>query len=308
MTVIIYDSPEVTTLPLPIRSGWIRSLYPMTRVIEAWDGPSDVGYTSDIMRSHEEYIIDTLGVKGITHFYSSEPYGEHMSAALGAVDCRVDMLRKKVPVSASLIRSDAFTYREYVHPLVYRDLIINVVFLGAPSTGKTTLARSLAREFNTQWMPEYGREYWDKKQVNRRLTPENLVEIAEEHIRLEDVLLEKSNRYLFTDTNAITTATFARYYHGRIEPRLVELANQSATRYDLTIVCDTDVPYEDTWDRSGKVKRDVFQRQVIADLNSLKVPYIVISGTIIERISIVKKLLSQFKKYMNVYNICRDWN
>ncbi|MCC5600764.1 ATP/GTP-binding protein [Nostoc favosum] len=45
---------------------------------------------------------------------------------------------------------------------MYRDLITNVVFLGAPSTGKTTIASQLAKEYNTVWMPEYGREYWEK--------------------------------------------------------------------------------------------------------------------------------------------------
>ncbi len=43
-------------------------------------------------------------------------------------------------------------------PRVYRDLITNVVFMGAPSTGKTTLVKALAEQFNTVWMHEYGRD------------------------------------------------------------------------------------------------------------------------------------------------------
>ena len=39
---------------------------------------------------------------------------------------------------------------------MYRDLVRNVVFLGAPSTGKTTLCQRLASRYRTQWMPEYG--------------------------------------------------------------------------------------------------------------------------------------------------------
>ena len=109
-------------------------------LIEAWNGPSEVGYTPELKRTHERYIIDSLGVNGITHFYSSETYGEHMSNALGAIDRRVDMARQRVPISASQVRSDPFKYCDLVDPFVYRDLIANVVFLGAPGTGKSTLA------------------------------------------------------------------------------------------------------------------------------------------------------------------------
>ena len=45
-------------------------------------------------------------------------------------------------------------------------------------------------------------------------------------------------------------------------------------RDDLAFLCDSDIPYDDTWDRSGAVNRDVFQKQIVADLISRKVPFI----------------------------------
>jgi cytidyltransferase-like protein len=38
--VLIYDAPDVTDVPLATRSGWLRSLYPSAREIEAWSGPA----------------------------------------------------------------------------------------------------------------------------------------------------------------------------------------------------------------------------------------------------------------------------
>ena len=175
-----------------------------------------------------------------------------MSTALGTIDRRVDGARERIPISATEIRSDPFAYCEYMNTLVYRDLITNLVFVGAPCSGKTTIAERLAKDLYTQWMPEYGREYWKKHQLKRRLTHEQLVEIAEGQIEREDAMLEKSNRYLFTDTNAITTVTFSRYYHGSIDPRLAELASRSVARYDLVFVCDIDIPYDNTWDQIGR--------------------------------------------------------
>src|SRR6185436_20938493 len=84
LLVIIYDAPETTDVPLNVRANWIRSLYSQVKLIEAWDGPTEVGDTPEIKRAHENYILNTLKIRDITHFYSSEFYGEHMSLALGA--------------------------------------------------------------------------------------------------------------------------------------------------------------------------------------------------------------------------------
>ncbi len=300
---IIYDCPETTPVPLSVRANWIRRLYPGVQVVEAWDGPTEVGDSPEIRQRHEDYVLSRLRITGITHFYSSEFYGEHMSQALGAVNRLVDTGRQRVPVSATDIRTAPFAYRDYLHPWVYRDLIINVVLLGAPSTGKTTLAARLAEEFNTVWMPEYGREYWEQHAVDRRLTLDQLVEIAEQHLIREEAQLYQADRYLFTDTNAITTYMFSRYYHGQAAPRLVDLANQAAARYDVVFVCDADIPYDNTWDRSGDANRQVFQKQIIADLLERKLPFSLLRGDIETRVRRVKTILAHYQKYDNLLSV-----
>lgn len=303
LTLIIYDAPETTAIPLNVRSAWIKKLYPQINVVEAWDGPTEVGDSPEIMRKHEHYIIEQLKISGITHFYSSEFYGEHMSRALGAVNRSVDPKRVIVPVSGSLIRETPFLYREFISPTVYQDLIINVVFLGAPSTGKTTISKRLAEEFNTVWMPEYGREYWEKFQVGRRLRAKQLVEIAEGHLKRENNLMCYADTYLFTDTNALTTYMFSQYYHQFVEPKLCDYANQAQSRYDLVFLCDMDIPYDDTWDRSGDVNRKIFQKQIIGDLLVRKVPFIPLSGDIDTRVWTVKNVLKKFRKYHSLMDI-----
>ncbi|UUZ86010.1 AAA family ATPase [Paenibacillus sp. P26] len=295
--VVIYDCPETTDIPLPVRVGWIRSLYPSAEVIEAWDGPAEVGYTPEIKRKHEAYMLQLLKGTRVTHFYSSEPYGEHMSEALGAVNRQVDPARSLVPVSGTAVRANPYAYRRFVDPVVYRDLIVSAVFLGAPSTGKTTLSSRLAEEYGTVWMPEYGRDYWERHQVNRRLTPGQLVDIAEGHLEREEKLLQEANRFLFVDTNTLTTCMFARDYHGFALPRLMELAEHAAKRYDLVFVCEDDIPYEDTPDRSGEVKRSEFHHQIKADLSARRIPYLSLYGSLEERVSKVKSVLARYRKY-----------
>lgn len=297
LVVIVYDSPGVTTVPLGVRAGWIRSLYPRVRVVEAWGGPTEVGDDPQVRRAHEHYVIVDLGIEGITHFYSGEFYGDHMSRALGARDRRVERTR---PVSGTAVRSHPFAHRDLVAPLVYRDLVTHVVLLGAPGTGKSTLAAALAEAHRTVWMPEYGREYWERHQQDRRLTPDQLVEIAEGHIAREDARLLEADGVLFTDTDATTTALFARAYHGRVPPRVAELADATRSRYDLVVVCDTDIPYPDTWDRSGEADRRVFQRRVLDDLRARRIPFVVVRGDVGARVAAVGDLLRRFRRYDNL--------
>ena len=120
----------------------------------------------------------------------------------------MDKERIAYNISSTLIRQNPYKYRKYLDLIVYSDLIINAVFLGAPSTGKTTITERMAKKFNTKQMPEYGREYWEKHHVNRRLTQGQLAEIAERHLKIENHKITESDQYLFTDTNALTTFVF----------------------------------------------------------------------------------------------------
>ena len=296
VVVIIYNAPDVTQIPLPVRSDWIKTLYPEVAVIEAWDGPTEVGNTRKIRKNHEDYILHSLNISNISVFYSSEFYGLHMSRALEAENRQVDPERKQVPVSATEIRKNPFKYKKYIDPYVYKDLVTNVVFLGAPCTGKTTLSKRMAEDYHTVWMPEYGREYWEKNQNNRRLTIKQLEEIAANHLEEEKKKILQADKYLFTDTNAITTFMFSLYYHGEASPLLHELASAASSRYDRIFLCDTDIPYDDTWDRSGDVKRKTFQKQIIADLSHRKLPYLLLKGDLEERIETVKKILEPVSK------------
>ncbi|MEK3983351.1 AAA family ATPase [Paenibacillus sp. FSL K6-3166] len=300
LIVVIYET-TVTPIPLHIRANWIRKLYPMVRVIEAWDGPD--GYSND--REHEireeKYILGLLKGEQVTHFYSSEFYGEHMSVALGAVDRRVDEAREQVPISATMVRADPYKYRRFISDVVYRGLITKVVFVGAMSTGKSTITEALARRYRTTFASEYGRDYWTEHQEDRRISLEAFDEIALGHIEREEQALLEANRYLFVDTNAITTYMFALDYHGRAPECLSRIALENAQRYDLFFLCDDDIPYEDTWDRSGDQKRHIFHKQIIADLKERRIPYIVLRGNLEERMHKVSEVLTKFEPYQNYF-------
>lgn len=300
LIVLIYKT-SVMSVPLNIRAQWIRDLYPQITVIEAWDGPEGYANNREYEIKEEQYILKMLNGRKVTHFYSSEAYGAHVSHALHAVDRRVDESRQRMPISATMIRENPYQHRNMLSPNVYRDLITKVVFLGAMSTGKSTLTEALAKKFNTTFAPEYGREYWEKHQIDRRIGFEDFNLIADGHIAYEDQAILEANRYFFVDTNAITTAMYCMDYHQHLPKHLERIALENAQRYDLFFLCEDDIPYDDTWDRSGPQKRAVFHQQIIADLKKRKIPYIPLTGTVEQRIEKVEAVLRDFNCFDNYY-------
>ena len=171
--------------------------------------------------------------------------------------------------------------------------IKKVVFMGAPSTGKTTIAKKVADYYNTAFVAEYGRDYWLEHQVDRLLTQEQLLHIAEEQIRLEDKALETANNYLIVDTNALTTWHFAIDYYGEALPELDKLADESKERFDYVFLCMDDIPFENTWERSGQVKRREFQDFITKQLQQREIEYVEVAGSVTERFNTVIKTLEQ---------------
>ncbi len=290
--VLIYDAPETTRVPLGCRAGWIRALYPAARVIEGHGAPSATGRDPAIMRLQEDYIRGVVPAP-ITHFFSSEWYGAHVAAALGAVDSRVDEAREAVPISGTDMRCSPYENRAFVHPLVYRDLIRRVVLLGAESTGKSTLARALAEHFRTQWTPEYGREFWEQHHDDEgRLSGAQLAALAHGHREREELATREANRLLFVDTDARTTRQYCRWYHhGIVPPALERMAGECDERYHLTVLCDADIPYVDDGTRAGVLRREAAQTEIVAELVGASVPTISVRGSLSERVEQVARAI-----------------
>ena len=264
-------------------------------------------------KSEEEYILGLLLAEGlarkagdavitdITGFYSSEYYGAHVAEALGCADVRIDEARKTFPVSSRLIREDTYGNRRFVDPRVYQDLIVKAVFLGAMSTGKSALAEALAKRHGTSFAREYGRDYWTEFHRERRIGLEEFDIIAKRHQEIEEEAFHEANRVCFVDTNAITTYVYSLDYHGKATEYLTRAAIGNAMRYDLFFLCEDDIPYDDTWDRSGDAKRHVFHKQVVADLEIRRIPYIRLSGSLEERMRKVEETLSVYEPYSNYF-------
>jgi HTH-type transcriptional repressor of NAD biosynthesis genes len=96
--------------------------YPDVTVVEGSDAPYASGHDPMFMSIQEEYIASVVPLP-VTHFFSSEWYGAHVSASLGALDVRVDEARVIAPISATMIRNNPRSFSDWIDPDVLRDVL-----------------------------------------------------------------------------------------------------------------------------------------------------------------------------------------
>jgi len=132
--------------------------------------------------------------------------------------------------------------------------LIKIVLFGPESTGKTTLSKQLAAHYHTKWVPEYARDYlqkkWDEEQAT--CTYEDLLPIAIGQIQLENELAKKANKLLVCDTDILETMVYAHAYFDKADPLLEKYARKN--NYALYFLTDIDVPWikDDLRDRPEK--------------------------------------------------------
>jgi nicotinamide riboside kinase len=173
-----------------------------------------------------------------------------------------------------------------------RNEVQRVVFVGAESTGKSTLSEYLARAYGTVAVPEIGRFIWEEKQG--RLGPDDYVEIAVRHRAAEDAAMAQARRWLFVDTNALTTLLLGIEFHQVGDPPPAELlrcADECRTRYAYTFVCADDIPYEEQDVRENEAWRGRIQQLVLQDLDARRIPFTVLRGSVEERARQVRRVL-----------------
>jgi NadR type nicotinamide-nucleotide adenylyltransferase len=167
--------------------------------------------------------------------------------------------------------------------------IRRIAILGAESTGKTTLARSLALRFKTVWVPEYAREYMTMH--TGEYTDRDIVEIAKHQLQEEDQLSSRANQVLFADTELIIAKVWCEDVFSFCPPWIAEQLEQH--RYDLYLLTANDLPWVADPVRVNPQRRDYFFNLYKKEMERLGFPYEIISGRyearLLSAINAVKK-------------------
>lgn len=277
LTVMVCAEPR-QSIPGHLRLEWMRELHPTCNVVLVEDT------LGDDFKLWAEFCVDYLGYSPDLVF-SSERYGEPFASAMGSRHVLVDLDRLNIPISATAIRDNPFQHWEFLAPCVRAYFVKRIVLVGAESTGKTTLAQQLADVYETEWVPEYGREYVEKRfagvplgEQNHDWAPEEFEHIAETQNAREIVACRTANKVLFCDTNAMVTSVWQERYTGQTTEKVVAL--RKAAQVDLYLVTDPTVTFKADSIRDGEATRQELFDRFLFEAEQSGVPYIRLRGSV----------------------------
>jgi len=122
-----------------------------------------------------------------------------------------------------------------------------IVVIGPESTGKSTLCELLAQQYQTQWCPEFAREYLLTN--GKEYEFDDLEIIAKGQLALEDEYVEMVNsqlsatstQLLFIDTDMYVMKVWCEYVFGKCHQFILDEIVKR--KYDLYLLCNIDLPW-----------------------------------------------------------------
>ena len=173
------------------------------------------------------------------------------------------------------------------------NICLKIVLYGPECTGKTTLAKLLANHYKSEWVPEFAREYLQKKwnKFQKVCTKKDLPVIVSEQLKMENKKISKAKKYLFCDTNILVTRIWSEtHFKGYCDPEIIKLSEQ--LRYDYYLLTSIDIPWkkDDLRDRPyDREKMFSYFKDVLDNNNK---PYSIIKGSIEERLTDSIKIIN----------------
>jgi NadR type nicotinamide-nucleotide adenylyltransferase len=261
-----------------LRVRWMREMFPRANVVHLTDEnpqePHEHPRFWDIWR---ESLVRVAPKPDIV--FASEAYGERLARELGATFVPVDVARAAVPVSGTAIREDPMTHWRFIPRCVRPYFVKRVCVVGPESSGKTTLAASLAKHFGTTWVPEYARTLLEPRAEKGSVAPvrrEDMRAIARGQIASEEALARNAERVIISDTDALATLLWSDALFGDHDAELDAFA--SVQSHHLYVLASPDVPFVADAVRYAPGDRAAFFDRTKRELERRERRYVVVSG------------------------------
>lgn len=185
-------------------------------------------------------------------------------------------------------------------------MLKKIVIIGPESTGKSTLCKQLAAHYNTEWCPEFAREYLLTHGI--QYTFDDLMTIAKGQLALEDEAVEKENKnwashqdrsdvnqhsllathhspLLFLDTDMYVMKVWCEYVFSKCHQFILD--EIVSRQYDLYLLCNIDLPWvkDELREYPDEQPRQELYRMYQDILINQQVPWVNISGSYEERLA-----------------------
>lgn len=153
--------------------------------------------------------------------------------------------------------------------------IKRIAIVGPESTGKSTMSIALAKHYNVPWVPEYARYYCAA--LTADCTLEDEINMFHGQVALEEsVLATTETDFIICDTTFLTVKIWSDEMFGET-PQIV-LDGLQKSPYDLYLLLDIDLPWQEDPLRNFPNMREHFMEVWHKELKALNANYLVING------------------------------
>lgn len=211
LTVLIC-SLKSEKIPGELRFSWLKEVYKKETTITIKHCAEELPQYPEEKSDFWDIWIDVAKrycPSDIDVIITSENYGDTYAKYLGIKHHMVDIERKTFPVSGTKVRGNPFQNWKFIPKEVRPFFIKRIAIMGPESTGKSTLTANLANYFNTNFVPEYGRLIYE---IENKVEIKDFIPISTGRQEIEDWMIKDSNRFIFCDTEDITTYIFSKMY------------------------------------------------------------------------------------------------
>ena len=253
--------------------------------------------TEELWESGRDEVLQKIGKSVDVVFCGTDYQGTGRYESL--YGCPVIYFdRGEYAVSSSEIMDNPFQHWDYIPEIVKPYFVKKVLLIGGESTGKSTLAQNLALAFNTNFLPEIGREVCDYAGGNEELMiEEDFHEILLRHKLAELEAAKHSNRILIVDTDALITKFFSHFLFSSpdVIARNDALADAitAINSFDLILFLEPTVAFVQDGTRNEKILEDRkgYSEQIKKLFDEKGFKYHCIDGDYLNRFMEAKELI-----------------
>lgn len=170
---------------------------------------------------------------------------------------------------------------------------ITICVSGPESAGKSTLAHILAVFFNWPVVTEYARQFLSSGEMVR--TAYDLVRLAHHQIEAENLARRSLSNSIICDTDMLVLKIWCLEKFNHVPSALSAMCKHH--RYDLTLLCKPDMPWQPDPFRENPMDRDRLFDRYIAEARNLKLNYKIIEGQGEQRNHLAIKIIEEYLKH-----------
>jgi nicotinamide riboside kinase len=164
-----------------------------------------------------------------------------------------------------------------------------IAIIGPESSGKTTLAKIIEKNYDALYVKEYARTYLSKLKNPSNYSLQDLNNIAVEQFNAYKKAEETKPQLLVCDTEILTIKIWSEDKFNRSTKLIEDLLYKQ--NFDLYLLCKPDIPWEADPLREDEHRRDIIYKLYNNYCNENNLHFIIVQGNTTTRVKIIDEIL-----------------